>query len=203
MTIPAALDQVGRAVSVLQNGGVIAMPTDTLYALTAAAGDASAVRRVFEIKGREEGKPLPLFVSNIEMASRIAELSEEATKLASLFWPGQLTIIVSKRQDYDSDALAGSLTVGLRMPANEIAQAVVKEFDGPVTGTSANRSGGPNPISAEDVRGQIGDHVDLILDAGPCELGIGSTIVDCSGDKPVILREGAISSDRVFAALRD
>ncbi len=201
MTIPAALDQVGRAASVLQNGGVIAMPTDTLYALTAAADDASAVRRVFEIKGREAGKPLPLFVSSLEMASRIAELSEEAEKLASRFWPGQLTIVVPKRQKYDSEALAGSLTVGLRMPANEIAQAVLMALDGPVTGTSANLSGGPDPVSAEDVLSQLGDHVDLILDAGPCEHGIGSTIVDCSRDKPVILREGAISSDSVFAAL--
>lgn len=203
MTIPAALDQVGKAVSVLQNGGVISMPTDTLYALTAAADDASAVRRVFEIKGRQEGRPLPLFVSGLEMAQRIAEVNQTAARLASRFWPGQLTIVVPKLQTYESEALAGSATVGLRVPDNEIARAVVEALDAPVTGTSANLSGGPDPVSADEVRSQLGDRVDLILDAGPCAHGVGSTIVDCSGDQPAILREGAISSDRVFAALRD
>ncbi|HEU0075207.1 MAG TPA: L-threonylcarbamoyladenylate synthase [Dehalococcoidia bacterium] len=203
MTIPAALDQVGKAVSLLRNGGVISMPTDTLYALTAAADDATAVRRVFEIKGRQQGRPLPLFVSGLESAERIAELNETARRLASQFWPGQLTIVVSKRQTYESEALAGSATVGLRVPDNQIARAVIEALGAPVTGTSANLSGGPDPVTAADVRSQLGDRVDLILDAGPCARGIGSTIVDCSGDEPVILREGAISSERVFAALRD
>jgi L-threonylcarbamoyladenylate synthase len=203
MTIPAALDQVGKAVSLLQSGGVISMPRDTLYALTAAADDASAVRRVFEIKGRQEGRPLPLFVSDIAMAERIVEVNETARKLASQFWPGQLTLILPKHQMYDSEALAGSATVGLRLPDNEVARAVVEALDAPVTGTSANLSGGPDPVSADEVRSQLSDRVDLILDAGPCAHGVGSTIVDCSGDEPVILREGAISSDRVFAALRD
>jgi L-threonylcarbamoyladenylate synthase len=203
MTVPAALDQIGRAVGVLRSGGVISMPTDTLYALTAAADDAAAVRRVFEIKGRQEGRPLPLFVSGLEMARRIAEVNETAEQLASRFWPGQLTIVVPKRQTYESEALAGSETVGLRVPDNEIARALVEALDAPVTGTSANLSGGPDPVTADDVREQLGDRIDLILDAGACAHGVGSTIVDCSGDEPVILREGAISSDRVFAALRD
>jgi len=203
MTIPAALDQVGKAVSLLRNGGVISMPTDTLYALAAAADDAVAVRRVFEIKGRQEGRPLPLFVSGLEMAERIAEVDKTARRLASQFWPGQLTIVVSKRQTYESEALAGSRTVGLRVPDNEIARAVVEALDAPVTGTSANLSGGPDPVTADDVRNQLGDRVDLILDAGPCAHGVGSTIVDCSGAEPVILRQGAISSERVFATLRD
>jgi L-threonylcarbamoyladenylate synthase len=179
------------------------MPTDTLYALTAAADDDAAVRRVFEIKGRQEGRPLPLFVSGLEMASRIAQFNEMASKLASRFWPGQLTIVVPKRQNYDSEALAGSPTVGLRAPDNEIARAIVEALDAPLTGTSANLSGGPDPVTAEDVRDQLGDRIDLILDAGACAHGIGSTIVDCTGDSPVILRQGAISSDRVFAALQD
>jgi L-threonylcarbamoyladenylate synthase len=203
MTVPAALDQIGRAVGVLRSGGVISMPTDTLYALTAAADDAAAVRRVFEIKGRQEGRPLPLFVSGLEMARRIAEVNETAEQLASRFWPGQLTIVVPKRQTYESEALAESETVGVRVPDNEIARAVVEALDAPVTGTSANLSGGPDPVTADDVREQLGDRIDLILDAGACAHGVGSTIVDCSGEEPVILREGAISSDRVFAALRD
>jgi len=179
------------------------MPTDTLYALAAPADDAAAVRRVFEIKGRQEGRPLPLFVSGVEMAARIAEVNETAAKLAARFWPGQLTIVVPKQQGYESEALAGSQTVGMRVPDNEIAIAVVEALDGPVTGTSANLSGGADPVTADEVRNQLGDRVDLILDAGPCAHGVGSTIVDCSGSEPVILREGAIAAGRVFAALRD
>jgi L-threonylcarbamoyladenylate synthase len=203
ITVPAALDQVERAVGVLQSGGVISMPTDTLYALAAPADDAAAVRRVFEIKGRQEGRPLPLFVSGVEMAARIAEVNETAAKLAARFWPGQLTIVVPKQQGYESEALVGSQTVGMRVPDNEIAIAVVEALDGPVTGTSANLSGGADPVTADEVRNQLGDRVDLILDAGPCAHGVGSTIVDCSGSEPVILREGAIAAGRVFAALRD
>ena len=203
MTTPAALDQVEKAVGVLRNGGVIAMPTDTLYALTAAADDAGAVRRVFAIKGREQGRPLPLFVSGTEMAERLAVFNEAARRLAARFWPGQLTIVVPKREDYDSEALAGSQTVGLRVPDHEVARAVVEALDAPVTGTSANLSGGANPVSAEEVRQQLGDCIDLILDAGPCVHGVGSTIVECSGPEPVILRQGAVAADRIAAALRD
>lgn len=203
MTTSAALDQVEKAVGVLRNGGVIAMPTDTLYALTAAAEDAEAVRRVFAIKGRQQGRPLPLFVTGIEMAERIAVLNDAARSLAARFWPGQLTIVVAKRQDYDSEALAGSQTVGLRVPDNEVARAVVATLDAAVTGTSANLSGGPDPVSADEVRRQLGDRIDLILDAGPCVHGVGSTIVNCTGAEPVILRQGAVPADRIAAALRD
>jgi L-threonylcarbamoyladenylate synthase len=203
MTTSAALGRVAEAVAVLKNGGVIAMPTDTLYALTAAADDASAVRRVFAIKGREQGRPLPLFVSGLEMAQRIAVLNAPARKLASRFWPGQLTIVVPKREEYDSEALAGSETAGLRVPDNEVARAVVEALGAPVTGTSANLSGGPDPVSADEVRRQLGDRVDIILDAGPCEYGVASTIVDCTAPEPVILRQGAITADQVRAALED
>ncbi len=178
------------------------MPTDTLYALAASADDASAVRRVFDIKERQVGKPLPLFVSGSTMASRIAELNESATRLASRFWPGQLTIVMQKRQNYDSEALAGGQTAGLRVPQNEVVLAIVEALDAPLTGTSANLSGGVDPVTADDVRSQLDGRIDLILDGGPCPHGVGSTVVDCSGDEPIILRDGAISSDHVLAALR-
>jgi L-threonylcarbamoyladenylate synthase len=203
MTTSAALGRVREAVAALKNGGVIAMPTDTLYALTAAADDAAAVGRVFAIKGREPGRPLPLFVSGVEMAERLAVLNDNARKLASRFWPGQLTIVVSKRQDYDSEALAGSPTVGLRVPDNEVARAVVEGLDAPVTGTSANVSGGPDPVSADEVLRQLDGRIDLVLDAGPCEHGVASTIVDCTAPEPVILRQGAVAAAAIASALRD
>src|SRR5690606_11173210 len=158
--------QIDEAIDVLRNGGVIAMPTDTLYALAAAASDAHAVRRVFEIKGREGGRALPLFVTGVEMAERIGVLTASATRLAERFWPGQLTIVVEKEPACESEALAGGDTVALRAPDHEVALAVVRGLDGAVTGTSANLTGGPDPDSADEVRRQIGDKVDLILDGG-------------------------------------
>jgi L-threonylcarbamoyladenylate synthase len=201
MTAPGQ-DEIEKAVSVLRDGGVIAMPTDTLYALTVRARDAAAVRRVFEIKGRNDGKPMPLFVSDLAMARRFGEFSDTASKLAERFWPGALTVVVKRRADFESEALAGGDTVALRAPDNAIALAVIAGAGEPVTGTSANLSGGPDPVSADEVRRQIGDKLDVILDAGPAQGGVASTIVDCTGVEPVILREGALSRAEIFDALR-
>ena len=187
----------------LRNGGVIAMPTDTLYALTAAADDAAAVRRVFAIKGREQGRPLPLFVSGIEMAERIAESQRHgAAPRDERFWPGQLTIVVSKRQDFDSEALAGSQTVGLRVPDNAVARAVVEALGAPVTGTSANLSGGPTPSPPTKCAGSSASGIDLILDAGPCATASPRRSSTAPARSRVILRQGAIAEDRIMAALR-
>lgn len=201
MTAPGQ-DEIEKAVSVLRNGGVIAMPTDTLYALTVRARDAAAVRRVFEIKGRNDGKPMPLFVSDLGMAQRFGEFNEMASKLARRFWPGALTVVVRRRPEFESDALAGGDTVALRAPANDAALAVIAGVGEPVTGTSANLSGGPDPVSADEVRRQIGAKLDVILDGGAAEVGVASTIVDCTGEEPVILREGALSRAEIFDALR-
>ena len=179
------------------------MPSDTLYALAAAASDAAAVQRVFDVKGREAGRPLPLFVSDLAMAERIGIFEERSRRLASKFWPGQLTLVVNKQPSFESDALAGGETVGLRVPDNAIALAVIAGAGDAVTGTSANLSGGPDPVSAEEVRRQIGDRLDLILDAGRAQHGVGSTIVDCTGPALRVLRQGAISSDAIDAALEE
>jgi L-threonylcarbamoyladenylate synthase len=197
------LDQVEKAVDVLRDGGVIAMPTDTLYALTAPASDSEAVRRVFAIKRREVTNPLPLFVADLAMAERVGVFDETSRKLAHRFWPGQLTIVVRKQPGFESEALSGGDTVGLRVPDSEIARAVIGGLGQPVTATSANLSGGPDPVSADEVRRQIGEQVDLILDAGPAPLGVASTIVDCSGGSLAILRQGAIAREEIEAALLD
>ena len=202
MTTPVTVESVEKAVNALQNGGVIAMPTDTLYALAADARDAAAVARVYAIKGREGGKPLPLFVAGIEMAGRYAIVTEMARRLTSRFWPGALTVVLRRRDDFESAALAGGDTVALRVPDHSTARAVIEALGGPVTATSANRSGGPDPVSAEDVRAQLGDEVDLAIDAGPCAVGVSSTIVDCTGVAPKILRAGAITEASILDALR-
>jgi L-threonylcarbamoyladenylate synthase len=202
MTVPGP-DQIRQAVGVLRNGGVIAMPSDTLYALCAAASDAAAVRRVFEVKGRQEGRPLPLFVHDLPMAERLGVFDERARRLARAFWPGQLTIVVKKRPEYESEALAGGETVGVRVPDNAIALTVLQDLGDALTGTSANLTGGPDPVSADEVQRQLGERLDMILDAGPAAIGVASTIVDCSGLEPRILRAGAVSEQGIAAALHE
>jgi L-threonylcarbamoyladenylate synthase len=202
MKKPVALDDVEAAVGILRNGGVIAMPTDTLYALTAVASDATAVKRVYAIKGREGGKALPLFVADPEMAETAGVFNPGARCLARRFWPGPLTIVVPRRGDFHSDALAGLDTVALRQPNSEIAQSIIEGVGDPVTGTSANRSGGRDPVSPAEVRRQLGHEIDLLVDGGNCAVGVSSTIVDCTSEPPRILREGAISAGMIDEALR-
>lgn len=198
MTSPV---DVEAAVNVLKNGGVIAMPTDTLYALSASARDVEAVRRVYSIKIREQGKPLPLFVSGIDMAEELGVMNDDARELATRFWPGALTIVLGKQPGFESEALAGGSTVALRQPDNADALAILRGLGQPLTATSANRSGGADPVSAEEVRRQLEGEIDLVIDTGPCVVGIASTIVDCSGPDIRIFRQGAISAEAIEAAL--
>lgn len=202
MTAPAA-DQIQQAVNALRQGGVIVMPSDTLYALSAVASDAKAVQRVFDIKGREGGRPLPLFVNSVEMAERIGVLDQQSRCLASRFWPGQLTLVVPRQPGFHSDALAGGDTVGLRVPRNDVALQIIEAVGDALTGTSANLTGGADPVTADEVRRQIGGRVDIILDTGPAQVGVGSTIVDCTGEDVRILRHGAIADEDVHQALKD
>ena len=203
MPIPKTKSPEGleAAVARLREGGVVALPTDTLYALVALARDAAAVDRVFAIKGREPGKPLPLFVDSIEMADAIAFVTHAARRLASRFWPGALTLVLHKRPGFDSEALTGGDTVALRVPDSDVILHAVRALGEPVTATSANLSGGPDPDTAAQVRRQLGDLVDLVVDAGPCPIAAPSTIVDCTTDEPRILRPGAIPDPQIHAAL--
>jgi L-threonylcarbamoyladenylate synthase len=171
-----------------------------LYALVALATDSAAVRRVYDIKVREEGKALPLFVASAEMAATLADFNATALALAGRFWPGALTIVARKREDFHSEALAGGETVALRMPASDLVRDIVSALGGPVTATSANRSGGPDPVTAADVYSQLDGEIDLIIDAGPCPGGVSSTIVDCTRLEPAILRRGAISEAGILRA---
>ncbi len=198
MSSPVDLE---KAVSVLRRGGVIAMPTDTLYALAAAARDGAAVRRVFAIKGRGVDKPLPLFVSDLAMAERVAVFSAAARRLAERFWPGPLTIVLLKQPDFESEALAGGDSVALRVPDHDLARAVIEALAAPVTATSANRSGGRDPVSPEEVLRQLDGEVDYLLDAGPCPVGFASTVVDCGGPEIRVLRQGALSEASILGAL--
>lgn len=185
----------------LRRGGLVCYPTDTVYGIGAAAGDAAAVRRLFAAKGRPPDKPLPLLLADAADAVLVAEVTPLARGLADRFWPGALTIVMRKAPSYRSLALAGGETVALRVPDHELLRAIVRALGEPVTGTSANRAGAPAPVSAAEVALQMGETVDLIIDGGRCRAGVESTVIDVTGDVAEVLREGGVSLAEVEEAL--
>ncbi len=199
-TVAVVPADIEKAVATLTDGGLIAFPTDTLYALGADASQTAAVDRVFSIKGREAAKALPLFVSGLEMADEIAEITPLARRLAMRYWPGALTLVLRKRAGFESKALGGGMTVALRVPQNDLALEIVTKLGRPVTATSANLSGGSDPVDAQTVLSQIGERIDLVLDGGRCAVGVSSTVVDCTGHAAVVLRRGAISDEDIERA---
>ena len=204
-TVPPHSDQrqqVGMAVKALASGGVIAVPTDTLFALAANALDEVAVERVFRIKGRDERTALPLLVADPSDLSRFAiDVPPIAYTLVDRFMPGPLTIVLRKAAVVPGAVSGGLDTVALRIPDHVVPRAIVRELGAPITGTSANRSGRTGLATAAEVRDEIGGDVDLVLDGAAGALGVPSTIVDLTVNPPRILREGAVRRSDVEAAL--
>ncbi len=193
-------DPVREAAAVLARGGLVAFPTDTLYALGADALAADAVERVFAVKGRTRGKPLSVLVPSVEVARSLAAgTGEWVWALAQSCWPGPLTIVVPASSKVPSVLSAPAGTIGLRLPGSPVATAVLAAIAGPVIGTSANKSGGADPGDARAVQRAIGGQIDLILDGGPVALGVPSTVLDCTAEPARILREGAIPRARLAA----
>jgi len=192
--LPELLDQ---AAVILRDSGVIVFPTETFYALGARAQDAAACARVFSLKGREEGKLLPLIVADLDQVLRITAGPQAAVeKLASRFWPGPLTLVLPARP-----GLWGWPTLAVRVSSSAVAREIARRIGGPLTATSANRSGEFPAETAEAVEAEFGSNVDLILDAGRTPGGAPSTIVDLSVEKPVLLRPGAVDFEQVLQAL--
>jgi L-threonylcarbamoyladenylate synthase len=192
---PSAADlSLTEAVDCLRRGGLVAYPTDTLYGLGAAAGDDGAVRRLFQAKNRPLDNPLPMLVASVEAAQEVAQMEPSLTlRLASHFWPGGLTLVLPREPGFHSLALAGGDTVAVRVPNHRVPLGLIWELGQPLTGTSANISGGRAPLTAADVAAQLGERVDIIIDGGRCPGGIESTVLDLTGESPRLLREGAIS----------
>jgi L-threonylcarbamoyladenylate synthase len=189
--------QYRRAIEVLRGGGVVALPTDTVYGLVAVASDAAAVERVYEIKARDPSQPMPLFVASVEQAALVGEMNAAALALAAKFWPGALTIVLRKRPAYATRAVAGGDTIAVRAPGDPFLREAAAQL-GPLTGTSANIAGREECHTAAEVRAQLGDTVDLVVDAPVAATGRPSTIVDCSEPGAVrVVREGAISGEAV------
>ncbi len=193
--MPTELELV-RAAWLLQNGGLVALPTETVYGLGANALDLAAVQRIYDVKGRPKTSPLIVHVASIEMARGLArEWPLEANILAGAFWPGPLTIVVKKRPVVPDLVTAGLDTVGLRMPGHQVMLEVIRRAQVPVAAPSANRFAEVSPTTAQHVHDSLGDAVDLILDGGPCAVGIESTVVSLAGEEPVLLRPGIISRE--------
>jgi L-threonylcarbamoyladenylate synthase len=191
-------DVVQQACEVLRRGGLVAFPTDTLYALGANALDPTAIERVHTVKGRHHGKPLSVLVPSVEAGAELAiGLPEAVRGLMQAFWPGALTVVVKVSSKLPSVLTAATGTVGLRMPAGSVAQSLLAAFTGPIIGTSANKTGGADPAEARTVQKAIGGQIDLILDGGRVALGVPSTVIDCTTEPARILREGAISRARL------
>lgn len=191
---PHLEETLTRAAACLRDAGLVAFPTDTLYALGALASDAEAVCRLFEAKNRPFDRPLPLLLASERDVDGIAEsVSPAARRLMKSLWPGAVTLVLRRAPGYRSRALGEADTVALRVPAHPVALDLIRRAGGAVTGTSANVTGGPGPRDADEVRRQLGGAVDFVVDAGPAPGGLESTIVDLSRGTPRLLREGAVS----------
>ena len=176
-------------------GELVAFPTETVYGLGANGLDPVACQKIFAVKGRPSDKPLSLHVSSVEMIDRIAHVSSIAQRLIEKFLPGPLTLILPKRSVVPDEVTCGLSTVGIRMPDNDIALALINAAGVPIAAPSANRSGRPSPTSAQDVLDELNGLIPLVLDGGECRLGQASTILDVESMK--ILRAGSISIDQL------
>jgi L-threonylcarbamoyladenylate synthase len=195
-------DEVRRAAEILRRGGLVAFPTETVYGLGADASSAEAVARLYRVKGRPADHPVIVHFSSADEAfTWTRDVPPQAKTLAQRFWPGPLTLIL-KRSDKAKDFVTGSQdSVGVRVPSHPIAQELLKAFNQGIAAPSANRFGMVSPTTAAHVRTDLGDDVDLVLEGGPSEVGIESTIVELSGGAPVLLRPGHISRSDLEAVL--
>jgi len=190
------------AARLLRAGGVVAIPTETVYGLAADLTNEAAVRRVFAIKGRPLDHPLIVHLPSAAYLERYAvDIPAAARTLAERFWPGPLTIVLHKSDQVPIGVTGGQSTVALRVIDHPLAQAILLRLDGAVAAPSANRFGRVSPTTAEHVHADLGDDVDLIVDGGPARIGIESTIVDLTGKVPTILRQGAIGATALADAL--
>ncbi len=191
------------AVNLLRQGRLVAFPTETVYGLGADASNPDAVRRIFQAKGRPADHPLIVHIPAIECLSDWAlTVPDAARQLAARFWPGPLAMILNKRPEVPLVVTGGQHTVGLRMPDHPVALSLLKAFGGGIAAPSANRFCRISPTQAVHVEEELGDAVDLILDGGACQVGVESTIVDLSGNRPKLLRPGHITRHDIETVLQ-
>ncbi len=193
---------MAEAAAILQRGGLVAFPTETVYGLGAYALDRAAVRKIFEVKGRPVYNPLIVHVASADAARALSESwPSVADRLAAEFWPGPLTMVVTRRQIVPDEITAGLSSVALRVPAHPVALALLRAAAIPIAAPSANRFTEVSPTTAAHVAQSLADGVDLLIDGGPTRVGIESTVIDLSGAAPTILRPGMISREHLRAVI--
>jgi L-threonylcarbamoyladenylate synthase len=199
VTLPPTIDE---AVARLRNGGLVAFPTETVYGLGADAGNPAAIRRIFQVKGRPTNHPLIVHIGSAsELVTVARHVPPAAAHLAARFWPGALTLILPRAERISREVTGGQDTVAVRVPQHPLALQLLKSFAAGVAAPSANRFGAVSPTCAEHVRRDLGADVDLVLDGGPCEIGVESTIVDLSREHAYLLRPGGVPVEAIEDAL--
>ncbi len=200
--VPVSPGAVQQAAAILRDGGLVVFPTDTVMGVAAAAGRLDAVERIYAIKGRDRSKPLQVLLASADQVASVAgALSPLARRAVDALLPGGVTLVVNRGEAIAPEVVAGGETVGVRVPDHPVVRALVTALGGPLAATSANRSGEPSPVDAQQAVAALGDAVDLVLDGGPCPVGRESTVVDLTGETPRVLRWGAVGKDALEAAL--
>jgi L-threonylcarbamoyladenylate synthase len=195
-------NEITRAAELIRAGELVAFPTETVYGLGANALDPAAIEKIYAAKGRPPTSPLIVHVSSIDMArGLVREWPESAEKLARKFWPGPLTIVLPKQPHVPDRLTAGLDTVGIRMPAHPVAQGLIREAGVPIAAPSANLFTGLSPTTADHVRQALGDRVAMVLDGGPCQVGIESTVLSIAGADAVLLRPGMLTKSEIEAVI--
>ena len=202
MTVTPSDQEIEKAAEILRAGGLVAFPTETVYGLGADASNPAAVRKIFAAKGRPADHPVIVHIADMsELKHWAAEVPRAAWLLAEKFWPGPLTMVL-KRSPHVNDLISGGQnSIGLRVPGHPVAQQLLKAFGGGIAAPSANKFGRLSPTTAEHVREELGNAVEMVLDGGPCDVGIESTIVDLTREPPAILRPGRVSAQQITDAL--
>ena len=197
------LNALKLAAEELKQGRLVAFPTDTVYGVGCLAFDEAAVERLYDVKQRRRDKPIPILVTGPEQLKLLArEVTPLAERLIERFWPGALTLILKRRPELPDAICAGGDTIAVRMPGHVLTLALIQEVGSPLATTSANRSGHPSPLDAQQALMNLNGRIDMILDAGPCPGGIDSTVVDATGEVAQVLRETAISARLIREALK-
>lgn len=193
---------VVRAARIIQNGGLVAFPTETVYGLGAAATDAQAVKRIFKAKGRPSDNPLIVHIADIEELNAVVKtISTRAFMLAEHFWPGPLSLILPRADKIPAVVSAGLPTVAVRMPDHQVALDLIRAAKVPIAAPSANRSGRPSPTSFRHVLEDLAGRIDAVIRSDTCPIGLESTVLDLTGPRPVILRPGGVSREELEAVL--
>ena len=200
--LPASEEAIATAARILAEGGLVAFPTDTVYGVGAHVFQPDAVERIYVAKIRPRDKAIPILLARADDLPLVAEgITETAWLLAERFWPGGLTLVLPRKDNVPDIVSAGGPTVAVRVPDHPVFLALIAALGAPLAGTSANLSGRPSPVTAQEVEAELGGRIELILDGGRCPGGTPSTVLDLTADPPTILRAGAIGVEEIEAAL--